>query len=194
MNYINAFLDRIHYLLNYLGLYKKKAKLLFLGLDNAGKTTLLHMLKDDRVGSHAPTQRPTNETMQIGLVTFTAFDMGGHESARSLWKDYYVDVSAIIFMVDATDRGRFVEAQKELHALLNDEILKGIPFLILGNKIDAVNACSEQELEQALYLPRTGKEHGHRPAEQQRPLELFMCSVVRRSGYADGIRWLASFL
>ncbi len=194
MNYINEFLDGLFWMLNYLGLYKKKAKLLFLGLDNAGKTTLLHMLRDDRVGSYAPTQRPTNETMQIGMVTFTAFDMGGHESARSLWKDYFVDVSAIIFMVDATDRARFPEAQKELHALLKEELLRDIPFLILGNKIDNPNACSEQELEQILYLPRTGRAHKFRPEEQQRPLELYMCSVVNRSGYADGIRWLASFL
>ena len=108
--------------------------------------------------------------------------------ARKLWRDYFASgVDGVVFIVDAVDRERFPEAKKELDALLTSEELASVPFLVLGNKIDLGRAASEEDLRYQLGLYETyGKEaRGDKPAGV-RPIELYMCSVVRKMGYGDG--------
>ncbi|GBG29897.1 ADP-ribosylation factor [Hondaea fermentalgiana] len=187
--------------LGWLGIYYKNAKILFLGLDNAGKTTLLHMLKDDRVAVHTPTLHPNHEELVIGNVRFQAHDLGGHEAARKmnvrrkLWKDFFTTVDGVVYIVDALDRERFPEAKKELDQLLTDEMLSNTPFLVLGNKIDLPAAVGEDELRQQLGLTDTfGKDTKPDAANGVRPIELFMCSVVRKAGIQESFQWLSQFL
>ena len=106
-----------------------------------------------------------------------------------------VTIDGIVYLVDALDRERFPEAKKELDNLLTDDTLATVPVLVLGNKIDAGNAASEEELRGVLGLTSTyGKEGKSEAAMGVRPIEVYMCSVVRRMGYSDGFKWIAQFL
>lgn len=181
--------------LNKLGLANKHGKILFLGLDNAGKTTLLNVLKDDRLSIHVPTLHPHSETLTIEGIKLQTFDLGGHETARRIWRDYFAQVDGIIFIVDAADSSRFHEAYSELMMLLSSDELAKVPICVLGNKIDKPTAASEQDLRKALNLPTYltfGKDMSQN--NKQRPVELFMCSVTKRMGYKDGFKWLSMFL
>ncbi len=183
-------------MLNSLGLYNKNAKILFLGLDNAGKTTLMHMLKDERLAQHQPTQYPTSEELQMAGINFKAFDLGGHEIARKVWKDYYAKVDAIVYLVDSADRDRFAESRVELDSLLSDDSLADVPFLILGNKVDLPEAAAEDEIRYGLGLTNltTGKGKVDMKDSSIRPIEIFPCSVVRRMGYGEGFRWMSQYI
>ena len=174
----------------------KEAKILFLGLDNAGKTTLLAMLKDDQLKAFQPTIYPTMEELKINGIVFRTFDLGGHMQARHVWKEYYVHADAIIFLVDATDVERFPEAAEELNGVLCEAELSGVPVLVLGNKIDKPAAVSEEDLCTALRLELqvTGKDKDKTVPAGVRPLEIYMCSILQRQGYSEGFAWVSKFV
>jgi GTP-binding protein SAR1 len=123
-------------LLKSLGFYEKTAKLLVLGLDNAGKTTLLHKLLSNKIVSFAPTERAKEEFFELGGISFRAWDLGGHEAVRHVWNDFFPDCHGIVFMVDAADVNRFPEASDELQELFQVPELTNTPIAIFFNKSD----------------------------------------------------------
>ncbi|KAK3555884.1 hypothetical protein QTP86_029806 [Hemibagrus guttatus] len=116
--------------------------------------------------------------------------------ARRVWKNYLPAINGIVFLVDCVDHLRLPESKTELDALLTDETIGNVPVLILGNKIDKPEAISEERLREmfGLYGQTTGK--GNIPLKElnTRPLEVFMCSVLKREGYGEGFRWLSQYI
>lgn len=134
-------LDWFYYALSFFGLLRlRRAKVLFLGLDNAGKSTLMRTVSQGRRCIVAPTLHPALEELVIGTVVFATLDLADCQQARWLWGDYLRSTTAVVFIVDAKDPDRFEEAAAALHELSATEQLARVPFTVLGNKIDHPDA------------------------------------------------------
>ena len=173
-----------------LGLSGKEGSLLVLGLDNAGKTTLLYALQTGgEIRPFPPTDRPSLNRFKANNISFTAWDLGGHEAVRYLWEDYVSEqVSAVLFLIDAADNDRLEEAAYELDALIGEELLSGLPVALLLNKCDLENALSTEEICERIELNRLVTEH------QQGEMKVFRISVLKGEGYDQAFRWISGFL
>ena len=122
---------------------KKQARVLVVGLDNSGKTTIINHLKPKKAAGPSAEITPTVgfqvEEFKKNNINFTVYDMSGQSRYRSLWEHYYVDVQAIIFVLDSTDRLRMCVAKEELLQLLGHEEIKKTraPLLFFANKVRA---------------------------------------------------------
>ncbi|MES1908423.1 MAG: hypothetical protein MHM6MM_001367 [Cercozoa sp. M6MM] len=138
---------------------KRQVNVLVLGLDAAGKTTLLERCKQrqkKQVETEAMRLRLQTLPPTIGLnvarvtwknkVNLTLWDVGGQSAIRRIWDKYFDDVHAVIFVVDASDSERFGEARTELHRIASHEKLAQAPILVLANKSDSPHACSAEEV------------------------------------------------
>jgi len=124
-----------------------------IGLQNAGKTSLLRVLAGSEFTIDSlPTVGFNMKRVQKGHVTLKCWDLGGQPRFRSMWERYCRGVSAIVFIVDAADKDAVPVAAEELHALLDKPSVEGIPLLVLGNKSDLPNKMSVDELIEALDL------------------------------------------
>ena len=120
---------------------KKQARVLVVGLDNSGKTTIINHLKPKKAAGPNAEITPTVgfqvEEFKKNNINFTVYDMSGQSRYRSLWEHYYTDVQAIIFVLDSTDRLRICVAKEELLQLLGHEEIKKTraPLLFFANKV-----------------------------------------------------------
>lgn len=158
----------------------KPLRVLLLGLDAAGKTTILYQLmgKDE---STVPTIGFNVESIKVPPLEFLVWDVSGQDRLRSFWRHYYHGTTGIVFVVDSHDVERLPIARKELHGILREEELANAVVLIIANKTDLPQAVSTEQLVHELDLHAL---HG-------RTLHVQPASAAQNKGLREGLFWLA---
>lgn len=135
-----------------LGLKTPEIRALILGLDAAGKTTILYRMKLGEVVTTIPTIGFNVETINAKKLKITAWDVGGRDKIRPLFRHYYQNTQALIFVLDSNDRDRIKEAAEELLRPLREDELTDVSVLILANKQDLPNAMTLEEIKKKFDL------------------------------------------
>ncbi|KAH3763533.1 ADP-ribosylation factor [Pelomyxa schiedti] len=135
------------------GLFSRKdLRVVMVGLDGAGKTTIVQRFKGDIKVITKPTLGFTVETVVYKKAKFTIWDLGGQDRYRAMWRDYFTGIHAVIFVVDSEDRGRMDESAHEFKLLMETPELRGLPVLVFANKTDKPGAMFTNEVSSALGL------------------------------------------
>eukprot|EP00455_Lapot_gusevi_P025396 TRINITY_DN2669_c0_g2_i1.p1 TRINITY_DN2669_c0_g2~~TRINITY_DN2669_c0_g2_i1.p1 ORF type:complete len:196 (-),score=55.33 TRINITY_DN2669_c0_g2_i1:286-873(-) len=171
---------------------KLEARILLVGLDGAGKTTILYKLKLGELLTTVPTIGFNVETVEYKRVSFTMWDVGGQEKIRPLWRHYYQGIEAIIFVIDAADRERIDDTQgyqhsakEELQYMLASNELQNATLLVLANKQDLPGSMSVSQVTESLGLNSLSRSIPARPWHVQ------ACCAVTGDGLYQGLDWLS---
>jgi len=163
---------------------KKDVRMLMVGLDAAGKTTILYQLKMNETVKTIPTIGFNVETLDYKGLNFTVWDVGGQDKIRVLWKHYYQNTDGLIFVVDSNDRERVDDAAEELKKMLSEEELKDSIVLVMANKQDLNGSMSPNEVTEKLGLSQIkGRQ--------------WLCqgtSATTGQGLKEGLDWMAGVL
>ncbi|CCO66001.1 ADP-ribosylation factor [Bathycoccus prasinos] len=168
--------------LSSLFFYSKRGTHTQVGLDAAGKTTILYKLKLGEIVTTIPTIGFNVETVEYKNISFTVWDVGGQDKIRPLWRHYFQNTQGLIFVVDSNDRDRISEARDELHRMLNEDELRDAVLLVFANKQDLPNAMTAAEITDKLGLHSLRQRHW------------FIQSTCATSGEGlyEGLDWLST--
>ncbi|PVU85556.1 hypothetical protein BB559_006936 [Furculomyces boomerangus] len=161
---------------------KREMSIVMVGLDAAGKTTILYKLLNNVIADTYPTIGMNIETVEHKSVRFTIWDFGGTESVRLLWLRYYYHAQGIIFCIDSSDRDRIKEARDEFQNLLEDEQLKNSLIVIFANKQDLPNAMTTAEITEKLELHSISQHKWH----------IQPTCAISGDGLYEGLDWFAN--
>jgi len=170
------------YFRNLIG--SKEMRILILGLDGAGKTTILYRLQAGEVVTTIPTIGFNVETVVYKNLKFQVWDLGGQTSIRPYWRCYYTNTDAIIYVVDSADRDRVGISKQELVSMLEEEELKDAVLVVLANKQDIEGAMSVTEVHSALGLDKL----------KNRTFQIFKASATKGEGLDESMEWLSNTL
>uniref|UniRef100_A0A6U2CTB3 ADP-ribosylation factor n=1 Tax=Hemiselmis andersenii TaxID=464988 RepID=A0A6U2CTB3_HEMAN len=163
---------------------KKEMRILMVGLDAAGKTTILYKLKLGEIVTTIPTIGFNVETVEYKNISFTVWDVGGQDKIRPLWRHYFTNTQGLIFVVDSNDRDRAAEAKDELHRMLNEDELRDAVLLVFANKQDLPNAMTASDLTEKLGLQSL----------RQRTWYIQGTCATSGEGLYEGLDWLSAQL
>ncbi|XP_053575249.1 ADP-ribosylation factor-like protein 3 [Bombina bombina] len=155
-------------------------RIVLLGLDNAGKTTILTQLALEEINNITPTQGFNIKSVQAQGLKLSVWDIGGQRTIRSQWKRYLGNTDLLIYVVDSADRKRFEETGQELAELVEDDNLLGVPLLVFANKQDLLTAAPAADIATGLNL------HTYR----DRMWQIQACSALSGEGIQDGMKWM----
>lgn len=160
----------------------KEMRLLMLGLDAAGKTTILYKLKLGQDVTTIPTVGFNVETVTYKNVKFNVWDVGGQDKIRPLWRHYFSGTQGLIFVVDSADRARIDEARQELHRIINDREMKDCLLLVFANKQDDERHMKVQEVTAALQLDKL----------KDKVWYVVPSCALTGEGLLEGLAWLSN--
>ncbi|XP_062587609.1 uncharacterized protein LOC134249255 [Saccostrea cucullata] len=124
-----------------------------LGLDAAGKTTILYKIKLNENVCTIPTIGFNVETVSpVKGVSFTVWDVGGQDKIRPLWNYYFQGTEGLVYVVDSNDRERVIESREELFRILQTDEMRGVPVMVIANKQDLPNALSTSQVAEMMCL------------------------------------------
>ncbi|CAO4364467.1 Protein CBR-ARL-1 [Caenorhabditis briggsae] len=162
----------------------REMRILILGLDGAGKTTILYRLQVGEVVTTIPTIGFNVEQVEYKNLKFQVWDLGGQTSIRPYWRCYYANTDAIIYVVDSADRDRVGISRQELATMLQEDELQGAVLAVLANKQDIAGCLTETEVYKALGLD----------ALRNRTIQIFKTSASKGEGLDAAMDWLANQL
>ena len=162
---------------------EREMRILILGLDNAGKSTILKKFNGEDISEISPTVGFNIETLEFEGFKLNMWDVGGQKSLRSYWRNYFEATDGLIWVVDSSDRRRMTDCKTELHALLQEERLLGASLLVFANKTDLPNAADWKDIERDLDLETIKISH-HWVIQP--------CSAVTGKNLLEGIQWIVN--
>merc|ERR1712166_933613 len=163
---------------------KTEMRILMVGLDAAGKTTILYKLKLGEVVTTIPTIGFNVEEVQYKNINFTVWDVGGQDKIRKLWRYYYQNTQGLIFVVDSNDRDRIEDAREELAKMLDEDEMRDAVVLVYANKQDLPNAMTAAEITEKMGL------------QNMRNRQWFIQSACATTGDGlyEGLDWMSRTL
>lgn len=157
-------------------------RILMVGLDNAGKTTIVKRINGEDIREISPTLGFNIKTMLYNGFTLNLWDVGGQKTIRAYWRNYFESTDGLIWVVDSADRTRMQLCAEELHVLLKEERLMAASLLIFANKQDIPGALDIDSISQELRMPEFSNRNVH----------IVGCSAVSNAGLREGMDWLVS--
>ncbi|XP_050510991.1 ADP-ribosylation factor-like protein 5A [Diabrotica virgifera virgifera] len=159
-------------------------KIVIVGLDNAGKTTILYQFLMNEVVHTSPTIGSNVEEVVWRNIHFIMWDLGGQQSLRAAWSTYYTNTEFVIVVVDSTDKERLSVIREELYKMLANEELSKAGVLVYANKQDVKGSMSASEISKELDLTSIKQQQWH----------IQSCCALTGAGLYPGLEWIVSRL